>query len=225
MMGEEWRRSYREGWEIYDKFSKYEDFEDKVWRRLLEIVDFKNKVIFEMGCGTGKYTQKMAQIANKVYANDISSQMIRVAKKKCSAKKNVEYICASAEKSGLPDHCVDYVFSAWGYCANDDKFAQKLNTEFKRILKPGGSIWLLDNYYDGEFTIIRNKRINFMEPLYSEWKYGYELVDVVKTEFVFPNVEEAAKVFSYLFGETAASYIRKKDKSIITDKVAILRME
>lgn len=224
-MGEKWRWSYREGWEIYDKFSKYEDFEDKVWRRLLEIVDFKDKVIFEMGCGTGKYTGKMAQIAKKVFANDISSQMIRTAQNKLLNVNNIEYICASAENSGLPDHCVDYVFSAWGYCANDDVFAQKLNDEFKRLLKPDGSVWLLDNYYDGEFTVLRNKKVNSTEPLYSEWKYGYELIDIVKTEFVFPNVEEAATVFSYLFGDSVASYIRKNNKTVIEDQVAILRME
>ena len=39
-------------------------------------VEFANKVIFDIGCGNGRFALQLAFMAKKIYASDISSQML-----------------------------------------------------------------------------------------------------------------------------------------------------
>ena len=219
-MSEKWKRMYNQDWEIYEKFASAEDAFDSAWKSVVSHVDFSNKSVFEMGCGTGKYTDKIAAIADKVYANDISKIMIDKAKERCSTRSNIEYIHASAENNRLPENSVDIVFSAWGYVAGDLIFAKKIEEEFQRILKPGGEVWLLDNYYEGEFNSLRGKKADVM---YAEEQLGYELVQVIPTVFCFDSVQEAGCVLGYILGEDVKQYVVSNKIHTINDKVALLR--
>lgn len=51
----------------------------------------KCKSVIEIGCGTGKNTLMLSQIAEKVYAIDFSAQMLEKAKEKVSSA-NVIFI-------------------------------------------------------------------------------------------------------------------------------------
>lgn len=222
-MGDEWRKSYQEKWKVYDIFSRREDFQDLAWKTFQEMVDLNGKTVFEMGCGTGKYTKKIATLAKKIYANDISKVMIEQAKKACSSFQNITYICESAHKSGLPEHSVDIIFSAWGYVAGDSELALNVEKEFERILKPGGEVWLLDNYYEGQFTMLRGKKVLSDESKYPEEKYGYLLKKVIPTNFLFDSIEEAADVFGFLFGQTARDTIIRDGLIKIEDNIALMK--
>lgn len=222
-MGNEWRESYNGRWKIYDIFSKREDYPDAAWKAVKKRVDFQKKVVFEMGCGTGKYTRKIATLAKHLFANDISEVMIEKAKDACHDLSNITYICDSAHKSGLPDNSIDIIFSAWGYVAGDIELAQKVENEFCRILKPGGEVWILDNYYEGQFTQLRGKKVIEDGNKYSEEKYGYKLVEIIPTYFLFESVEEAAEIFGFLFGNRTKETIIQNDIMKITDTVALMR--
>lgn len=221
-MSEKWRESYNSQWEIYDTFSKREDYFDAAWRKLTELVDFHGKTVFEMGCGTGKYTHKLASLVQHLFANDISSVMIERAKNTCSQHTNITYICESAHNSGLPDESVDIIFSAWGYVAKDDTLVTAVEKEFQRILKPGGSVWLLDNYYEGEFTELRGKKLEPNSCKYAEAKFGYQLIDVIPAMFAFKSVDEAADICGFLFGEKVGRFIKDNNITNIKDNIALL---
>ena len=55
------------------------------------------KSVIEIGCGTGKNTLLLSEIAEKVYAIDFSAQMIDKAKQKVSSD-NVIFITADITK-------------------------------------------------------------------------------------------------------------------------------
>lgn len=222
-MGAEWRKSYQSRWDVYDIFSKREDAPDIVWSTVKNRVNFNGKIVFEMGCGTGKYTKKMAPLVKHLYANDISETMIEKTRDTCCDYSNISYICESADKSGLPDCSVDLIFSAWGYVAGDFELACRVEKEFARILKPGGEIWLVDNYYEGQFTTIRGKALKPEEDKYSEKKLGYSLVEVIPTYFLFESVEEAAGVFGFLFGDYARETIIANNIVKIEDSIALIK--
>lgn len=222
-MGNTWRESYKKRWQIYDIFSKREDYPDAAWKSIIQEINFHGKIVFEMGCGTGKYTKKIAQLADSLFANDISEVMIQKTQETCKDFSNITYICESAHESGLPDHSVDIVFSAWGYVAGDPDFAMQLEKEFNRILKPGGTVWLLDNYYEGEFTRLRGKNPQPGTPMYPEQKYGYHLVKKINTYFQFESVEEASDIFGFLFGENAQRTILKNNTMKIGDTIALMK--
>lgn len=85
--------------EAYDRWSinydtvpnKTRDAEAVVLRDLLSKVDFSN--VIELGCGTGKNTQWLAERADHVVAVDFSEEMMNEAKKRIGAS-NVEFTIA-----------------------------------------------------------------------------------------------------------------------------------
>lgn len=222
-MSNTWKKMYNEDCDIYEAFTYSEDKGDLVWKRIIEKIDFSKKIVFEMGCGTGKYTEKLAGVVDQLFANDISPKMLERAKAKCSNYNNIKYILESAHNCNLPSNSVDIVFSAWGYVAGDLEFSRKLDQEFKRILRQNGEIWLIDNYYSGEFYGFM-KRDN-TKCRFAEEELGYELVDIVRTTYEFSTVDEAARIFGYIFGKKVEEYIRQNHKTKIENEVAIMKKE
>ena len=222
---EKWSETYNEAWKIYDRFSECEDFEDNAFKALLTHIDFNGKVVYEYGCGTGKYTSKIAGLCHKLYANDISPLMIEKAKERCSDKFNVEYITASAENSGLADESVDIVFGAWAGPRFDGTNAiDAIEEEFSRILKKDGSVWLFENYLKGEFSQMRGNEQQFAPAAYflnPFAKIGYNLVECVPAYWKFCDLDEAKHICSFIFGHNAINFFNQKGYPVMEDNIAI----
>jgi len=222
---EKWYKTYNSAWKIYDRFGECEDFGDSAFQALLKHVSFEGKTVYEYGCGTGKYTYKIAGLCCKLYANDVSPLMIEKAKERCAGKSNVEYITASAENSGLPDESVDTIFGAWaGPPLGEKELVERIENEFSRILKKDGSIWIFTNYLKGEFTQMRD----FEEPadpvaFYtgSMDQYGYRLVEYVPAYWKFADLKEAKRICGFIFGRRAIKFFKRKGSPVMEDNIAI----
>jgi ubiquinone/menaquinone biosynthesis C-methylase UbiE len=90
-------------WSInYDTVpNKTRDAEAVVLRDLLSNVNFSS--VIELGCGTGKNTQWLAERADHVVAVDFSEEMMNEAKKKIAAP-NVEFTIADITKAWAFSH-------------------------------------------------------------------------------------------------------------------------
>ncbi|MBD2677656.1 MULTISPECIES: class I SAM-dependent methyltransferase [Nostoc] len=83
----------------YDNWSTTYDADENLTRDLDRIVTketfmgLRCKSVVEIGCGTGKNTLLLSQIAQKVYAVDFSASMIEKAKEKVNSA-NVTFITA-----------------------------------------------------------------------------------------------------------------------------------
>ncbi len=64
----------------YARYQEGEDrFEAKVLKEIRNLgIDFKNRTVIDIGCGSGVYTLRVAKNAKKVTALDFSSEMIKV---------------------------------------------------------------------------------------------------------------------------------------------------
>ena len=222
---ERWSETYNEAWKVYDRFSECEDFEDNAFSALLKNINFVGKTVYEYGCGTWKYTNKIADLCYKLYANDISPLMIEKAKEKCAGKANIEYITASAESSGLADESVDIIFGAWaGPRFDGSDVIWKIEEEFSRILKVDGSIWLFENYLLGEFSQMRGNEHQpapAMHFLNQFEKIGYRLIEYVPAHWRFQDIDEAKYVCGFIFGENGESFFNAKGCPIMEDNIAI----
>ena len=73
-------------------------------------------------------------------------------------KVNAKFLCSSAESIDLPDESLDVVISTWvvGTIQGVDRKAQAIN-EATRVLRKGGSIYLVENDLNGEikFEILK----------------------------------------------------------------------
>lgn len=96
----------------------------------------------DVGAGTGLLTLAIAGTAERVWAIDISSQMVEYLKTKVASAghDNVDVAVASATSLPLVDESVDLVVS--NYCfhhlADEDK--HKALSEIVRVLRPGGRL-------------------------------------------------------------------------------------
>lgn len=95
----------------------------------------------DVGAGTGKLTENLAQIGVKGYAVEPNDAMRAEGIKLFAGKDTFVWSRGFAEMTNLPDECVDWVLMGSSFHWAD---APKAVEEFRRILKPGGfftAIW------------------------------------------------------------------------------------
>ena len=94
-------KNYYEENDIYEIFSIAEDYPNKIYECLLPKI--KDKIVLDLGCGTGKFMQKFYNETTKYYGLDLSNEQLNIAKKKIDSN-DVEFICCSAENIPLVDN-------------------------------------------------------------------------------------------------------------------------
>jgi len=95
-------------------------------------------VFADIGAGTGKFTCLLAQRVKFVYAIEPNEDM----RAQIAGRENIRVVDGAAECTGLPDQSVDAVACAQAFHWFD---GEKFKAECKRILRPGGRIFVLYN--------------------------------------------------------------------------------
>lgn len=96
--------------------------------------------LLEIGCGAGRMTGRLAELAGSVVALDVSPEMLRLARENLAGAGNVELVLGSGhDLAGVPDHSVDVVFSYVTLQHVPTRQAQLAYLrETCRVLRPGG---------------------------------------------------------------------------------------
>ena len=112
----------------------------KAWNpeRLLSMVDFKDKVVLDIGSGTGRLAFAAASQAKWVYASEPVDRLREYMREKIQREqiKNVSVVDGTVENIPFAEDSFDIVMSA--HVVGDD-FDREYN-EMKRVVKPGGYI-------------------------------------------------------------------------------------
>ena len=92
--------------------------------------------VAEFGCGTGFYTEVLAQKADAVVATDVAPGMLALAQSRIDAP-NVTFRAEDGQRTSFPDETFDAVFMSLVL-----HFTEPATTlaEMHRILKPGGML-------------------------------------------------------------------------------------
>ena len=84
----------------YDKLLEKDDdsFQKKViLPNLLRLMNLdKNRTVLDLACGQGYFTRIFSEVSAHVFASDISSELIKIAKQR-NQKSNIEYYVSSAD--------------------------------------------------------------------------------------------------------------------------------
>ena len=103
--------------------------------------------VLDLGCGTGWLSRRIADVVpnGQVTGLDVSDEMIQRAVAASAGIPNLKFLRGSAEEIPAPTDSVDKVISVESayYWADP---ALGLGEIF-RILRPGGSAWILINFY------------------------------------------------------------------------------
>lgn len=102
----------------------------------------KNKIILDMGCGSGRYSIALSLLgAKKVYAIDLFSQSYQVSKNIAKEKNlNIEFLEANFHDLPFENEKFDFIFS--NGTIHHSTSIQKSLQEFTRVLKSGHSGFL-----------------------------------------------------------------------------------
>jgi len=109
---------------------------------LIKDLKIKNKIVADIGSGTGKLTELIVNNVKKVYAIEPNKDMRIAAEKILNKNKNFISINGCAEDSKLKNNFIDVIIVAQAFHWFDIK---KTMVEFKRILKKNGLLVLVWN--------------------------------------------------------------------------------
>ena len=103
----------------------------------------KSKTVIDIGCAIGKWLPVLSPVFKKVYAIDISSQNLEIAKKLHPSLKNVEYLRVdmSGKKTRVPK--CDFAICINAILTSSMKDRQVFFASLSSCVKKGGSIILV----------------------------------------------------------------------------------
>jgi len=210
---------------IYEEFSQAEDNLGKISSYLMPLI--KNRVVLDVGCGTGKFiTKKIVGKAKFYYGVEPQKSQIHIARKKAREFNNCKLYQASGEKLPFKDNMFDIILATWvvGGIYNLPKRKKILN-EMRRVLKENGEIYLVENGIGGDFKgIVEEGFGDKKTKLKLKWleKNKFKIIKSIKTSFRFKSVSNAKIIFRKIWDKKISSKIKN---SVISHNIMILKNE
>ncbi|GMR10216.1 MAG: hypothetical protein BMS9Abin28_1037 [Anaerolineae bacterium] len=201
------REIYANHADQYELLISREDFESNISRKLKELETFDERDVIELGAGTGRLARLLAPAVRSIHAFDASPNMLEVAAAKLSDAGLRNWGVAAADHRNLPiaDRAADIVISGWSMVYlvvwNESTWESELAkglAEIRRILRPGGSIIILETLGTGHespqppenlvdyYSFLERQRFS------SSW---------IRTDYRFESLEEAEEIVGFFFGE------------------------
>jgi ubiquinone/menaquinone biosynthesis C-methylase UbiE len=172
--------------------------------------------VIDMGAGSGRLTCILAPKANSILALDESEAMLKVAANKLQNAGLQNWKTQVADHRTLPvANCsTDLIVSGWSICylgsTNVENWKENIHqvmNEIKRVLRPGGTAIVIENFGTGSKT---PNPPNFLEEYYwlLENVYGFSH-KWIRTDYTFENIEEAEGLTRFFFGDKLAEKVVK----------------
>jgi demethylmenaquinone methyltransferase/2-methoxy-6-polyprenyl-1,4-benzoquinol methylase/phosphoethanolamine N-methyltransferase len=118
-------------------------------RQTAELAQIKpGDVVLDVGCGTGELTlqaRARAGTGGQVYGIDPVPAMIEVSRQKVAqTERNIHFQVGVIEELPFPDNHFDVVLSSLMMHHLPDELKQRGLVEIYRVLKPGGTLMIVD---------------------------------------------------------------------------------
>ncbi|AGK98785.1 class I SAM-dependent methyltransferase [Clostridium pasteurianum] len=166
-----------------------EYFEERLKYKVLSKVNVKDKIVADLGCGTGFISIALANDASLVFSIDNSVNMLKELKNSAvkSDLKNVYPLKSSLDNIALFDESLDAVFI--NMALHHIRDAEKAVNEMGRILKKGGSVIISDVMeHNGEWAReeMFDEWLGFSNAQITKWlkKSNFENINIDNTDLV-----------------------------------------
>ncbi len=119
---------------------------------------FQGQTVLEVACGTGYWTQYLAQQAHSVVAMDASAEVLEIARTKKFFRQNVDF--ELADMYALPKSDRKFEAGFGGFIWSHIPLSRLSNflTSLHQHLKKGGKVMFVDNrYVSGSSTSLATK--------------------------------------------------------------------
>jgi ubiquinone/menaquinone biosynthesis C-methylase UbiE len=220
-----WDILYRDYPQVYEEWSRIEkrpDFLDVIAERF----GLQDKVIVDVGSGTGASTCKLAECASLVIGVELEAAMIALAIEDARQRgiTNVRFQMGDAEHLPLADRSVDAAV-AITLAGGDVRTVAK---EMERVVRRGGLVLRGDmppGWYGGELNpVITGKPRDEVAPEGSRdhvlSNLGYERFDVLMDQD-YGSVERVVRTYGFIHSQRAIDYIREHQVTSIRWKACV----
>lgn len=155
----------------------------------------EDKIVLDLGCGTGRNSNYLAEIGNKVIGIEISNVALMIAKKRgLDLGLTVDYRLGDiGEKYNILDSYIDVVLDVTSSNSLNEKGRDIYLNEINRVVKKGGYIFVRALAKDG------NKNVKNLLKISPGIEYDtYIMKEIGLTERVFSR-EDFIKMYSKYF--------------------------
>ncbi|MEZ4641493.1 MAG: class I SAM-dependent methyltransferase [Chloroflexota bacterium] len=203
-----WKRFYTEQTDLYERLVSHEDYQGNLLAALQDICPLTDKRVVEFGAGTGRITAQLVPLVERVYAFDLTPQMVQVAARKRQQAKAATWLLGLADSRAmpLPAACADVAVEGWSFLqirvwhgANWRAEVGRALDEMLRLLRPGGAAILIETLGTGATE--PNPQPAFAEMYaYLEQERGFA-ARCIRTDYCFPSWAEAQAIVEPFFSE------------------------
>lgn len=144
----------------------------------------KNERVVDLGSAWGAFSFELAPHCKQTIGVDFSETAIKFCMKRLQSSdyKNLSFVCADAQNTGLKQGCIDSIF-----CSDlvehlyPGQFVNMLD-ECKRILRPGGKIVIWTPHRGHILEKMKNNNIILKrDPAHVDYKSMGKIVDELKS--------------------------------------------
>lgn len=130
---------------IYAKPERQEDL--AILRDFLRAI-FAGRHVLEIACGTGYWTETLADCAASIFATDINEEVLQIARSKprLSAQHHIQFTRADAYILNAVPQKASCLIAFWWSHIPKERIAEFLETVKARVLR-GGIVVVIDNRY------------------------------------------------------------------------------
>jgi ubiquinone/menaquinone biosynthesis C-methylase UbiE len=173
--------------------------------------------IIDVGAGTGRLTCVLAPKAKSILATDKSEAMLRIAAERLQKAGLQNWRIQAADHRNLPvsDKSADLIVSGWSICylasTNVENHLENIDqviNEIKRVLRPGGTAIIIENFGTGFET---PNPPDFLKKYYwhleNEFGFSHKWI---RTDYTFNNLEEAEELTRFFFGDRLADRVARE---------------
>ncbi|MED1917817.1 class I SAM-dependent methyltransferase [Bacillus thuringiensis] len=182
-----------------------------------EITPIKGQDVIDLGAGSGRLTSVLAPHAKSILALDASAAMLEVNAQQLTQAGLSNWTTNVADHRELPsdDNSTDVIVAGWTVCyltssevPNNELHLEKIIQEMKRVLRPGGTIVIMETMGTGYGT---PHPPEFLIKYYSllENKYGFSH-KWIRLDYQFKDLEEAEQLSRFFFGDELADRVARE---------------
>jgi ubiquinone/menaquinone biosynthesis C-methylase UbiE len=142
-------------WAAAGRGDEMEDHHSDITDQTIALMNIQpSDRILDLGCGTGWALRRLARTANagEVVGLDVADEMLHRAEEASSEFNNIRYVWGSAENIPALDGLFTKVLSVESFYYYADQ--NKALRELKRVMAPGGQLFILINLYkDNHYSL------------------------------------------------------------------------
>lgn len=211
----------------YERMVAREDYQNNIYAAIQSIRDLTGLDVIDTGAGTGRLAVMFAPAVKTMRAFDISEEMLAVARQRLQKSGLTNWETAIADHRSLPveDDSADVILSGWSvvytvvWCPEDWQ-AQlgKALAEMQRVLRPGGTIIILETQGTGFETPTPP------EDLKAYFAYleaaGFQFT-WIRTDYRFDSMDEGRELTTFFFGDDIVNKFTSSQPAILPECTGI----